>query len=82
MPLITVHAAKTNLSSLIERAEAGEDITIARGKDPVVKLVPIKPLAQRRFGLFKGLAKVGPEFFERLPEEELRAWEAQGDGSG
>lgn len=82
MPVITVHAAKTNLSKLIERAEAGEDITIARGKDPVVKLVPIKPLAQRRFGLFKALAKVGPEFFEPLPEEELQAWEGQGDGAG
>jgi prevent-host-death family protein len=82
MPIITVHAAKTNLSKLIERAEAGEDIIIARGNDPAVKLVPVNPLAHRRFGLFKGLAKVGPEFFEPLPEEELQAWEAQGDGGG
>jgi prevent-host-death family protein len=82
MSVITVHAAKTNLSKLIERAEAGEDIIIARGKDPAVKLVPVNPLAERRFGLFKGLAKVGPEFFEPLPEEELQAWEGQGDGAG
>lgn len=51
---------------------------IARGKDPAVKLVPVKPLSQRQFGLYKGLAKVGPEFFEPLPEEELRAWEGEG----
>jgi len=82
MPVITVHAAKTNLSKLIERAEAGEDIIIARGNDPAVKLVPVNPLVQRRFGLYKGLAKVGPEFFEPLPDEELQAWEAQGDGGG
>lgn len=82
MPVITVHVAKTNLSSLLERAEAGEDIIIARGKDPVVKLVPVKPLAQRRFGLYKGLARVGPEFLEPLAEEELHAWESQGDGGG
>ena len=82
MPVITVHAAKTNLSKLIERAEAGEDIIIARGNDPVVKLVPVNPLTQRRFGLYKGLAKIGPEFFEPLPEAELQGWEGQGDGAG
>ena len=75
MPIITVHAAKTNLSKLIERAEAGEEIIIARGKNPAVKLIPVKPLSQRHFGLYKGLAKVGPEFFEPLPEEELQAWD-------
>lgn len=81
MPVITVHAAKTNLSKLIERAEAGEDIIIARGNDPAVRLVPVHPLVQRQFGLYKGLAKIGPEFFEPLPEEELHGWEGQGDGS-
>ena len=40
MATYTVHAAKTNLSKLIERAEAGEEIIIARGKKPVVRLVP------------------------------------------
>jgi len=75
MPVITVHAAKTNLSKLIERAESGEEIIIARGKYPAVKLVPVKPVSQRHFGMYKGLAKVGPEFFEPLPEEELQAWE-------
>lgn len=82
MPVITVHAAKTNLSKLIERAEAGEDIIIARGNDPAVKLVPVSPPSQRRFGLYKGLARIGPEFFEPLPDEELQAWEGQGDGAG
>ena len=82
MPVVTVHAAKTNLSKLIERAELGEEIIIARGNDPAVRLVPVNPLVQRRFGLFKGVAKIGPEFFEPLPEEELQSWEGQGDGAG
>ena len=82
MAVITVHVAKTNLSKLIERAEAGEEIIIARGNDPAVKLVPVNPLTERRFGLYKGLAQIGREFFEPLPEEELEGWEGQGDGAG
>jgi prevent-host-death family protein len=40
---VTIHAAKTNLSRLIARAEAGEEIIIARGRTPVAKLVPLTP---------------------------------------
>lgn len=83
MAVITVHAAKTNLSQLLERAEAGEEIIIARGQVPVARLVPIapKPKPKRQFGLYAGLATIGPEFFDPLPEEELRAWEG-GDAEG
>lgn len=42
MATITIHKAKTNLSKLIERALAGEEIVIARGKHPVVRLVPVE----------------------------------------
>jgi prevent-host-death family protein len=38
MPTYTIHQAKTNLSELIRRAEAGEEIVIARGKQPVAVL--------------------------------------------
>ena len=41
MPVFTVHDAKTNLSKLIERAENGEDVVIACGDKPAVKLVPV-----------------------------------------
>ena len=41
MILITIHAVKTHLSRLIQRACNGEDIVIARGKTPLVHLVPI-----------------------------------------
>jgi prevent-host-death family protein len=74
MTTFTIHAAKTQLSKLIERAEAGEEVIIARRDKPVVRLVPIEQ-KQRQFGAMKGRASVGPEFFEPLPEEELRLWE-------
>ena len=76
MATVTVHAAKTHLSRLIKRAEAGEDIVIARGDRPVVRLVPCAAKADKSkgFGSMKGLIEVGPEFFEPLPDEELEAW--------
>ena len=52
MTQVTIHEAKTHLSKLIQRALAGEEIIIARGKEPVVKLVAItKPKRQRRLGM-------------------------------
>ena len=39
--IVNMHAAKTNLSKLIERAQAGEEIIIARAGSPCVKLTPV-----------------------------------------
>lgn len=76
MKTVTVHVAKTTLSQLIARVEAGEEIVIARGKQPVAKLVPIRPATpKRRFGAMRGKARVDAAFFEPLPEDELRRWE-------
>lgn len=70
---VSIHAAKTHLSRLIERAEAGEEVVIARGKVPVVRLVPVVR-GKRHFGAMKGKAKVTSAFFEPLSEDELDAW--------
>ena len=75
MPTYTIHAAKTNLSTLVARAEAGEELVLARGKDPVARIVPVAPKPKRKFGRLKGKIKIGPEFFEPLPEDELKLWE-------
>jgi prevent-host-death family protein len=73
---ITIHAAKTNLSRLIEKACSGEEVVIARGDTPVVRLTPIAaPSKARQFGAMKGRARTGTAFFEPLPEAELRTWE-------
>ncbi len=81
MTIITVHKAKTELSKLIARAEAGEEIIIARGNKPVARLAPIRELAVRNRGLgaWKGKVTVPDSFFDPLPKDELERWE---DGSG
>lgn len=76
---VSIHAAKTNLSRLVARAEAGEEIVIARGSKPVAKLVPIEPKPKRVFGALKGKISIGPEFFEPLPLEELDEWQQDPD---
>lgn len=77
MKPIPIHQAKTNLSRLIEKACAGEEVVIARGREPVVRLVPIdRPPAERRFGAMRGRVVVDDSFFDPLPSEELKAWES------
>jgi prevent-host-death family protein len=71
---VSIHAAKTHLSRLIARAEAGEEIIIARGRKPVVKLVAVAPKPKRVFGSMRGQFTVPPEFFEPMSEEELDEW--------
>jgi len=72
---INAHDAKTHLSQLLARIEAGETIIIARDGRPVTKLVPITSAGKHQFGARRGKVWIGPEFFEPLPEDELKAWE-------
>lgn len=75
MKTVTIHRAKTNLSRLIEEACEGEEIIIAKGATPRVRLVPISEVnGNRKPGRLKGKVKIGPEFFEPLPPEELDLW--------
>jgi len=76
MKPVTIHEAKTNLSRLIEKACRGEEIIIARGSDPVVRLVPIAgQRGRRKLGILKGKLVVGKESLEPLPTDELDRWE-------
>jgi prevent-host-death family protein len=75
MSIVTIHEAKTNLSSLIQKAAAGEEIIIARGSKPVAKLIALGEIkGKRQPGSMKGKLQVGPEFFDPLPDDELSAW--------
>lgn len=74
MAQFTVHDAKTNLSRLIAEALAGGEVVIARGSVPVVRLVPVTPRGNRRFGALKGKIAVDARFDEPLPETELGGW--------
>ena len=72
----SIHAAKTQLSRLVERAERGEEVIIARGSTPVARLTRLRPTRQaRRFGAMRGRARVTRAFFHSLPERELKPWE-------
>ncbi len=71
---VPVHVAKTQLSKLLARVEAGEVITIARGRTPVAKLVPAIRKGKREFGAMRGKFSIGPEFFDPLPDDELDRW--------
>jgi prevent-host-death family protein len=78
--IVKVHEAKTQLSKLIAAALAGEEVVIARGNEPVVRLTPIAPVKKGRVaGRYKGLFKLTDAFFEPLPDEELALWEGKDD---
>ena len=75
MATITIHAAKSTLSQLIVRAEAGEEIILARGSQPVARIVPLeRSPARRQFGAYRGQVAVSQAFFDPLPEDELAPW--------
>jgi prevent-host-death family protein len=77
MSTVSVHEAKTHLSRLIEKVLAGEEVVIARNKEPVVRMVPAQPKARKtlRIGALKGKVSLDERFFEPLPDEEISAWE-------
>ena len=63
MDQVNIHAAKTHLSRLVERVEAGEEIVIARAGRPVARLVPHRPrIHERKPGLLRGQIVIGPDF--------------------
>ena len=77
MQKVTVDAAKTNLSKLIDAVLSGEEVVIAKGSKPVVRLVPITS-AKFKIGLLKGkLTGPGPDFFEAIAQSDLALWEGE-----
>ena len=75
MKFVTVHEAKTHLSEIIARVERGEEITIKRGRDSVVRLIAIKERGRRRPGAFKGQIVIKPGAFDPLTPDQQALWE-------
>jgi prevent-host-death family protein len=78
----SIFEAKTNLSQLVKDVQRGEVVTITSGRSrtPVARLEPIKPVTKKRLGALETPGFVLPvEFFEPLPEEELRLWNGDGE---
>jgi prevent-host-death family protein len=83
MKTVNIHQAKTQLSRLLKRVEAGEEIVLARAGKPVAKLVPMSTKKPREPGLWlkkyphllPELEKLGELIEQPLPEDELALWE-------
>lgn len=68
----TVHHAKTNLSRLLEEVSAGNEVVIARGDEPVAKLIAIGSARKKRIaGRLAGKISASPDAFAPLTDQEL-----------
>ncbi len=78
MPRVTqvnLYDAKTQLSRLVERAAAGEEIVIAKGGRPLARLVPLaRRTAPRELGFLAGRVHVGADFDAPLPDDLAAAF--------
>lgn len=73
--IVNMHEAKTQLSRLVERAAAGEDIVIGRAGRPVARLVAYEmPTTPRQSGAWRGRIRIAADFDE-TPDEVLADFE-------
>jgi antitoxin (DNA-binding transcriptional repressor) of toxin-antitoxin stability system len=80
MTVIRIPEADTELSRLLDRVEAGEEIVLVRGDAPVAKLVPVErePKARGYGSLAHLRDKLQPKLFlEPMSQDELDAWEGK-----
>lgn len=65
---VNIYDAKTRLSQLVERAEAGEEFIIARAGRPAARLIPFRSDgAKRKPGRMRGRIRIGSDFDAPLP---------------
>jgi prevent-host-death family protein len=76
MVSFNIYEAKTQLSKLIRRVRAGQEVIIADAGDPVAKLVPIElPRTARVLGTDAGKIWIAPDAFDPLSGDDLKVWE-------
>ena len=76
MAEVNVHQAKTQLSQLLHRVEAGEEVIIARAGKPIARLVAVQAgSTDRALGIDSGVVRVAADFDAPLPEELLGDFE-------
>ena len=72
MQIVNIQQAKANLSELIRRAIAGEDVFIARANEPLVRLEPLARDTRPRIGgQWRGMLWISPDF--DVPDPELES---------
>ena len=77
MRQITIHKAKSTLSKLVSQVQAGEEIVVCRGHEPVAILVPYRKALTHRpkaGEITSKPVKCKPDCFAPLSDEELAAW--------
>lgn len=82
MIMATMFEAKTGLSKLVKLAAAGETVILTTGRErrPVARIEAIAPVGKKRLGVRRTPGFTLPEdFFDDLPEEELRLWCGEGE---
>ena len=79
---INIAEAKARLSAYLDRVERGETVVLCRRNVPIaeIRALPGLPAEERPVGIDRGMT-IPDSFFEPLPDEMLRAFEAQGDHS-
>ena len=78
MHIVNLHAAKTQLSRLVDEAAAGAEIIIARAGKPVARLVPLTPMQpKRKLGLLAGRLTIPADFDAPLPDDVLKDFEGR-----
>ncbi|HEX7839647.1 MAG TPA: type II toxin-antitoxin system Phd/YefM family antitoxin [Kofleriaceae bacterium] len=75
MVSFNIYEAKTQLSKLLRRVRAGQEIIISDAGTPIAKLVPVEqPKAERVLGEDRGKIWVAPDAFDPLSAEDLAMW--------
>jgi len=78
MRTVNIHAAKTQLSRLVDAAAAGEEIVIAKSGKPMARLGPlVDSQRKRRLGVLAGKLRVPENFHAPLPDEAIEAFEGR-----
>lgn len=65
---VGIGEAKTNFSKLVRQVEAGEEIVVRRGQEPVARIVPARRTGVRGFGSMKDEIRIGSDFDEPLED--------------
>lgn len=78
MTTVNIHAAKTQLSRLLDAVAAGKEVIIAKAGKPVARLVPFEQKRQpRKLGTLAGQFHVPDDFDDPLPEDIVDAFEGR-----
>jgi prevent-host-death family protein len=76
MKTVNIHEAKTQLSKLLRRVAAGEEIAIANRGVPVARLLPAggTRTPHRQLGIESGRVRIADDFDAPLPASILQGF--------